>query len=1017
MSRKAFAYLPILALVLCLLASSVFASDACGPTSNKLGTQTVKIPNVGTPETPASGVADGWVLIYKDSTYKQLNHEVYCQNNQIQFASTRGQENFVRTPDCTQTSCTKAVEAAKETTVSLRNNTGDENAFVWTRNDYAVSGFTVLHNFIWPSNGTDGENPHGPLIQDASGNLYGTTAYGGTCPACSGTVFELSPATNGSVSEKILYDFNVTSTPYGYPTTGLLQDAEGNLYGPVGNGGFADTIFELSPSGVFTTLWNPTNADGFGSLNTGLIQDSSGNLYTTAGGSNDGEVLEMSPGSGGTWTPSVIYSNTTGIFDPVDYGYFAVDSKGNMYGTSQKGGANSEGYVFKLSNSSGTWTLSTLYSFQGGTTDGCTPYAAPTLDASGNLYGTTESCGLNNKGTVWKLTPGGEETVLYNFCSVNSPTSTCSDGANPWGGVTLDPIGNLLGTTYGGAYNPSINTEYQDLCVAYTNFVYTSACGVLYEVSASGTYTVLHTFGTVTDQVGNLGIDGWQPMAAPLLGSDGNLYGTAWGSPYLAGYSGPGTVWAYNLYDPLSVTLAGTSTGTVTSSPAGLSCATGTCSQFFTPGATVTLIATPGSNSTFAGWGAPCSGTGTCEVTLSGATSVTATFTAQQLTSTTVSSNVNPSYYNQGVTLTATVTTASGTPTGTVTFYNGGTTLGTATLSSGTATFATAALPAGTDSITAVYGGNGTYAVSTSPALSQNVYKAETETTLSSSLNPSVVNQSVTFTATVVGQYGGTPTGTVTFLNGSSILGTAPLSGGTASYTTSFAKAGTYNITAASSGDSNFTGSTSAAVPQTVSSGTKLTTTTTVKSSKASAGYGVSVTFTATVKATGSTPTGSVTFIDEKTSTTLGTGTLSASGIATYSPTTPLAVGAHTIEASYPGNSAFSPSSGTTTQTVTVVATTTALTSSLNPSTSGTSVTFTATVKATGSTAVPTGTVTFYNGTTELGTGTLNASGVATYSTSTLTVGKHTMKAVYGATTDFKTSDKTLVQTVTAASE
>ena len=185
-------------------------------------------------------------------------------------------------------------------------------------------------------------------------------------------------------------------------------------------------------------------------------------------------------------------------------------------------------------------------------------------------------------------------------------------------------------------------------------------------------------------------------------------------------------------------------------------------------------------------------------------------------TSTTLGSSQDPSVFDQAVTFTATVTATSGTPTGTVTFKDGTTTLGTGTLSAGKATFTTAALTVGTHSITGVYSGDTNFAGSTSSVLTQTVNKAASTTSVVSSVNPSGLGQSVTFTATVKPATSGTPTGTVTFKDGTTTLGTGTLGGGKATFTTSALALGSHSITASYGGDANFTASTSATLTQTV---------------------------------------------------------------------------------------------------------------------------------------------------------------------------------------------------------
>ena len=298
------------------------------------------------------------------------------------------------------------------------------------------------------------------------------------------------------------------------------------------------------------------------------------------------------------------------------------------------------------------------------------------------------------------------------------------------------------------------------------------------------------------------------------------------------------------------------------------------------------------------------------------------------------------------------------------------------------------------------------------------VSKATTTGALTSSLNPSSQGQSVTFTVTETGQYGGTPTGNVTFYNGTAALTTVALSGGTASYSTSSLTAGTHSITAVYAGDSNFTGNTSPKLSQVVNKGTTLiATTTALTSSKNPSTSGTNVTFTATVKANerDGDADGECHVLGhfQRYNDNAWDGNLSG-GVATYGTGT-LATGKHTIKAVYSGDSTYKTSNKTLTQTVNGLATTTTLTSSKNPSTSGTNVTFTATVKPTSGTGTPTGSVTFsdtFNSTTTT-LGTVNLSGgVAAYSTSTLASGKHTIKAVYSGDSEYKTSLKTLTQTV-----
>jgi hypothetical protein len=282
-------------------------------------------------------------------------------------------------------------------------------------------------------------------------------------------------------------------------------------------------------------------------------------------------------------------------------------------------------------------------------------------------------------------------------------------------------------------------------------------------------------------------------------------------------------------------------------------------------------------------------------------------------TTTTLVSSLNPSVFSQVVIFTATVTSSSGTPPNgeAVTFKKGSTVLGTGTLSGGSASFSTSSLAVGTNSVTAVYAGDSTFATSTSKALSQVVDKATTTTAIVSSQNPSGYNQSVTITATVTPQFGGTPSGNLTFKNGTTTLKVATVTNGVATYTTTTFAVGTQSITAEYNGNASFLTSTSATLKQVVN---PATTTTTLVSSVNPSDFGKSVTFTATLASQfgGSSVKGTVTFMDG--TTLLKTVTLDA-GKATYTTST-LAVGTHNITATYNGGTDWDTSSAALTQTV-----------------------------------------------------------------------------------------------------
>jgi len=332
---------------------------------------------------------------------------------------------------------------------------------------------SVLRSFN--SIGIGGYYPYGSLISDSSGNLYGTTSWGGTGQCTDdtgsaigcGTVFELTPAVGGSWTEKVLYSFPGTGQNGDEPEASLIFDASGNLYGTTYYGGlYGDgVVFELSPNagGEWTETilhsFIDAGTDGWYPL-AGLVIDSAGNLYGTTynGGVNyyEGTVFELTPTAGGEWTETVIHSfDNNGTDGNNPFASLTLDSAGNLYGTTIFGGAENNsgaGTVFELTpGTGGNWTETILRSFNGSTIGGRFPRAGVILDASGNLYGTTTEGGTAGFGTVFELTPkaggGFTEKLLHSF------GANARDGKDSLGGLLMDSSGNLYGTTYeGGAY-------------------------------------------------------------------------------------------------------------------------------------------------------------------------------------------------------------------------------------------------------------------------------------------------------------------------------------------------------------------------------------------------------------------------------------------------------------------------------------------------------------------------------------------------------------------------------------
>ena len=308
----------------------------------------------------------------------------------------------------------------------------------------AVAAYAQTETTIYNFQGSpDGSVPSAALIRDSSGNLYGTTAYGGT--AGYGTVFEI----NNKGTMKILYNF-AGGTDGAIPLAALIRDSAGNLYGTTESGGSANsgTIFKVASTGTESILYRfKGTSDGALPL-TGLVRDSSGNLYGTTSL------------AGNTSCRSLLGGDEVGC-----------------------------GTIFKL-NTSGKLTV--LHTFAPGT-DGESPYGDMVGDSSGNLYGTTYGGGVHGFGSVFKLAKNGTLTLLYSF---NWGVGT--DGARPIGKLLRDTAGNLYGTTrFGGSYTGSD-------CEG-------SGCGTIFKVDSSGNETVLYTFmGTP---------DGYDPQAGLVMDS------------------------------------------------------------------------------------------------------------------------------------------------------------------------------------------------------------------------------------------------------------------------------------------------------------------------------------------------------------------------------------------------------------------------------------------------------------------------------------------------------------------
>ena len=367
-------------------------------------------------------------------------------------------------------------------------------------------------------------------------------------------------------------------------------------------------------------------------------------------------------------------------------------------------------------------------------------------------------------------------------------------------------------------------------------------------------------------------------------------------------------------------------------------------------------------------------------------------------------SSPNPSLLNQSVTFTVTISSPDNAALTPITLSDGGTVLVTLTPNSaGTATYTTTSLVPGFHFLTANYAGDATHS-SVSSFLSQNVLNGyPTTTTLSSSVNPSIFSQSVTFTATVSSP-NGTPTGTVTFADGVTSLGTANLSAGVATFTIATLAVGNHPITATYVPVTTFTGS-SRTLTQTVNSGNA--TITTLVSSQNPSSVGQSVTFTSTLTSASGTPTGTVHFFDAL--TLLADVPLSPAGVASYTTST-LTRGSHQISAVYTPTGLFANSNGQIVQVVNGTASGVSLANNPNPAFALQAVKLRAIV--TSATGIPTGTVTFRDGPTTLATIPVNPTGQALFSTTTLTPGTHTLFADYSGDATYNSATTSAPQTI-----
>ena len=301
--------------------------------------------------------------------------------------------------------------------------------------------FTTLHSF---DSKTDGANPYSGLVQGANGNLYGTTLNG--ADGVAGTIFKITP--NGAFSTVYKFCMQKDCSDGYHSAASVVQATNGNFYGTTSFGGastgISGSVFEVTPDGVLTTIYN--------------------------------------------------FCPQTSCLDGDDPQAGVIQaSNGSFYGTTSLGGANGAGSIFEIPQ---TRSLKTLYSFcsLSNCTDGANPSSALVQGDDGDFYGTTPRDGARsgNNGTVFKITPSGALTTLHSFCT----QPKCPDGGAP-NGLIQGSDGTFYGTTtYGGA----------------------NLSGTVFKITLVGELTTLHSF--------NQFVDGASPYAGLVQGTDGNFYGT-----------------------------------------------------------------------------------------------------------------------------------------------------------------------------------------------------------------------------------------------------------------------------------------------------------------------------------------------------------------------------------------------------------------------------------------------------------------------------------------------------------
>lgn len=936
------------------------------------------------------------------------------------------------------------------------DDSGLDNTTAWGVNWVDSDNVLIANSDITGSHSTDG----GKTFAFGSGNNYNSTYMTVTDPSTGivyaatssiHDIYESTHLTDASIdggTGGILFStdkgatWQATNFPVNKPVVWLAVDPNhaNRMYASVANvssnlgGIYVSNNINLGAGATWTKLNNPPRTQGH-PFDIRVLND--GTLVVTFSGRRGGNPINFTDSSGvftskdggQTWidvsAPSMHYWTMDLVIDPSDPNqstwYVGVYSGWG-------GPSNGLGGLYRTTNRGATWTQ--ISSESRVTSVTFNP------DDPDELWMTTETDGLWYSDNIQSSDPELDQVTTYPFRQPervfynpydNNEIWVTSFGSGVMVGSVLPGLQNVTKTNLKASANPAVYGQ---------SVTFTATVDIINGEGGPPTGSVTFKDGSIFVGTGIVTtVDG---VTTATFTTSGMALGT---HSIVATYHGdnndtPSSSPALSLAvgkDKTKTTLAATIDSPVFGTP----------EEFI---ATVSVVA-PGAGdphgkvtfkegSTILGTGTLADVQGAMTATFTttalgiGAHSITAVYggdgtdlpsTSEPLallvdrdrTKTSLLVSVAAPVFGQAEVFTATVAVlspGSGTPTGKVTFKDGTTVLGTGSLALvkgiPTATFTTSSLAVGTHPITAVYGGDARNQGSASPARSLKVSPDKTKTTIAASVHPPVFGQKETFTATVhvLSPGAGLATGTVTFKDGSTILGTGTLATvkgvTTATFSTSALAVGTHAITAVYAGDQHDLSSTSGTLPLTVN---KRQTRTTIRSSINPAVLGTAATFTATVSIVSpgaGHPTGTVTFKDG--STVLGTGTLATvNGVttATFS-TSALGVGTHAITAVYAGDARdVSSTSGSLPQMVNKTQTRTTIKASANPVVHGLTITFTATVTdLVPGTDTPIGIVTFRDGSTTLGTGTLvTVDGVttATFQTSSLAVGSHAITVLY----------------------